>query len=468
MSTILEFSHREFRVVVGTVFGVRPVLPVIVTEQGVLGQFVEYMRLNRFKSRSWQDSATFALRLLLEFMEVNKDRYVKPRALFLAFTEALSVGTIEDFSDPSGLWWNPRQPKETSKLIDHITQFSDWLSVINEDAELQLNPWKLASRHEERLNWAARLHKKDNAFLSHLHKGAPSQSKLSRLIRPRELPTERQTPFKTFPDPKIEVLLAEGFRRWGQYECEQSDLRNTLITMLMHYGGLRLSEALSLWCGDVSIESGEVVVRVYHPEHGMAPTGKNNRATYLQNQYGLQPRNRLVRADPLFLGGKNCLITDPHRNCFEVFFYPHDAGEKFARMWRDYHLMQRVKPKAGEGHPYAFTNKYGQPYSHRMFRNAHKLAVERIGLECGKLLGTTPHGHRHAYGQRLAGDGANAMLIKNAMHHASINSSQAYTQPSSIQIRQALSDLDARLSSLHVDDKLGQVSRGNIDGSKKG
>ncbi|MCY1303599.1 hypothetical protein D9M70_533130 [compost metagenome] len=203
----------------------------------------------------------------------------------------------------------------------------------------------------------------------------------------------------------------------------------------------------------MTIENGEVIVRVYHPKDGLAPDEQSNRADYLQRQYGLQPRNWLVKAtDPLFLGWKNCLITDPDRRCFEVFFYPHEMGQVFADLWRDYHLIQRVKPQVGQGHPYAFTDKNGKPYSHRMFRKAHKLGIERIGLVYKKLRGTTPHGHRHAYGQRLAQDGAGPLLIKNAMHHASITSSQTYTQPTSSQMRQSLRELDARLRVQHSDD----------------
>lgn len=190
---------------------------------------------------------------------------------------------------------------------------------------------------------------------------------------------------------------------------------------------------------------------MHHPEYGLAPGGKTNRAAYLQSQYGLQPRNRLVKAtDPLFLGWKNGLITDPHRRCFEVFFYPYEAGQVFAGLWRDYHLKQRVKPKAGEAHPYAFTNRDGQPYSHRMFRKAHKLAVKRVGLMYEKMEGTTPHGHRHAFGQRLAGDCASQLTIRNAMHHVSLESSLVYTQPTSTQMRQELRDLEERMRLRHA------------------
>ena len=141
------------------------------------------------------------------------------------------------------------------------------------------------------------------------------------------MPVERQAPTKAFSEEHFELLVCEGFRRRSRDSRGSTDLRNVLITYLMHYGGLRLSEALSLWSDDVSLEAGEVIVRIYHPEYGLAPDGKANRAAYLQSQYGLQPRNRLVKAtDPLFLGW-NGLITDPHRRCFEVFFYPNEAGQ---------------------------------------------------------------------------------------------------------------------------------------------
>ncbi|SDG80724.1 Phage integrase family protein [Pseudomonas benzenivorans] len=454
MATTFLSSHREFRSFMADATGAQAVLPVIVTEHGVLDQFARYIHLNRQMSRSWQDSAVFAVQLLLEYMEANQRFYDSPRALFAAFSNALYTGTVSNTCDPSDLWWQPRQPDDASKLIGHITKFSDWLAIINEDANLQLNPWRQATRHEERLNWAAHSQRREKAFLSHLWHSKP-QPNHSRTVRSRMLPIERQTPASAFPEEHFDLLISEGFRRRALDSRGCTDLRNILITYLMHYGGLRLSEALSLWSDDVSVESDEVIVRVYHPQYGLAPGAKTNRAAYLESQYGLQPRNRLVKAtDALFLGWKNGLITDPHRRCFEVFFYPHDTVQVFASMWRDYHLKQRVKPKVGEEHPYAFTNKYGQPYSHRMFRKAHKLGIQRIGLDYVKIEGTTPHGHRHAYGQRLARDRVEPLLIKNAMHHASITSSQTYTQATTAQMRQSLHDLESRLRLQHTDDTL--------------
>jgi site-specific recombinase XerD len=268
-------------------------------------------------------------------------------------------------------------------------------------------------------------------------------------VRSETLPVERTTPLKAFPEDKFNFLVTFGFSNRTINSRNSNNLRNILITYLMHYGGLRLSEALSLWCNDVTIEAGEVIVRIYHPKNGLAPDG-GMRSTYLDRQYGLQTRNTLVKSnDAQHLGWKDCLITDPDRRCFEVFFYPQETALEFAEMWRDYHLTQRAKPTSEQKHPYAFTTKDGLPYSHRMFRDSHRLAIKRLGLTYGKLQGTTPHGHRHAYGQRLAADGADALTIKFAMHHKSITSSQTYTQPTSTQMRHILLDLEARLRMKH-------------------
>lgn len=444
--TVFEFSHREFRPFVARLSGKRYVLPVVVTEHGVLAQFVRYMHLKRRMSRSWQNAATFAIQLLVEYMEANQASHLRPRETFQGFVDALYTGTVENHRDHSGLWWTPRQPADACRIINHITQFSDWLSDLNENDGLQLNPWKEATRHEQRLDWAAYSHKRDKAFLSHLW-NSEAETKKTRGVRAVFIPTENKVPVKTFPDEKYDLLIAEGFRCSPTDGYEGGDLRRVLITMLMHYGGLRLSEALSLWCDDVSFDNstGSVVVRVYHPLYGQAPDRSSNRATYLETRFGLQPRVSLLKNEPLFLGWKNPLITDASRNCFEVFFYPQDSLEVFTELWFKYHRTQRVKPKAGEEHPYAYTNKEGQPYSHRMFRKSHKEAVKRIGLTYGKMSGTTPHGHRHAYGRRLARDGAEPIIIKNALHHTNIESGEIYTQPSSFQVRQDLNDMDMRL-----------------------
>ena len=80
-------------------------------------------------------------------------------------------------------------------------------------------------------------------------------------------------------------------------------------------------------------------------------------------------------------------------------------------------------------------------------RKSHAKAVRKIGLEVAKDLGTTPHGHRHAYGQRLRNAGLNELIIRKCMHHNSIESQEVYTQPSIDTITNALNSANTALNS---------------------
>lgn len=443
VSTFLH-SHREYRQFERNGPGLRVVLPVIVTDLGIVESFARYMYRRRKMSRSWQDTATFAVQLLLEYVEANFNTSVSPKETFYEFADSLRTGTIESFNDPSGLWWLPRSSKDANSIICHITAFSDWLFLNSGENDLDLNPWRQSTKHEDRLSWAAYCHKRDNAFLSHLwHKRTHIGE--SREVRPTSLPIDKNSPYKSYPEEKYELFISDGHTRTRRDKRGRKNLRNQLITHLMHYGGLRLSEALSLWPEDVTFEDSEVIVRAYHPRDGLAPDG-TSRAAYLQKYYGLEPRNSLVKTiDPLFLGWKSPLITDRARRCFEVFFYPYEKSIEFAQMWRDYFSTQRVEPAKNKRHPYAFTNQNGDPYTHRMYRKAHRLANQRINVPISKLLGTTPHGHRHAYGQRLGGDGATPLVLMIAMHHTSIESAKVYTEPTSHTMRRELRAMEARL-----------------------
>jgi integrase len=78
-------------------------------------------------------------------------------------------------------------------------------------------------------------------------------------------------------------------------------------------------------------------------------------------------------------------------------------------------------------------------YTLTQYNKAHAAACERIGLAVGKALGTTPHGHRHAYGRRLRNAGVDKPFIRRFMHHASEESQDVYTQATT---REALAALE--------------------------
>ena len=80
-------------------------------------------------------------------------------------------------------------------------------------------------------------------------------------------------------------------------------------------------------------------------------------------------------------------------------------------------------------HPFAFVTESGKPYAINDFMGQHARAVERISLVVGKMLGTTPHGHRHCYGQRITDYELDPLARKKALHHRSLESQVVYTEP---------------------------------------
>ncbi|PWK51776.1 tyrosine-type recombinase/integrase [Pleionea mediterranea] len=105
-------------------------------------------------------------------------------------------------------------------------------------------------------------------------------------------------------------------------------------------------------------------------------------------------------------------------------------------------MYQRFPIKKGLEHPYALTSREGTPYTIKSYSESRKRAVKRIGLEYSKEACTTSHADRHRYGQNLAESGVPSIIIKTAMHHASIESQQIYTQPTEKKVRRQLKNAE--------------------------
>ena len=71
------------------------------------------------------------------------------------------------------------------------------------------------------------------------------------------------------------------------------------------------------------------------------------------------------------------------------------------------------------------------------YNKAHAAAVTRIGMPVSKAMGTTPQGHRHAFGWRTKKGGLGEIETQRMMHHRSPESQRVYTQPSQKDIRDA-------------------------------
>lgn len=440
-------------------------IPVIMTAEGVLRSYLEYLIVFRLRSESWKRRSVFAVRLLLDYMSANHGVFDKPRDMFREFSNSLFTGTLDEHgNDSSGLRWTPRRHADATFIINLITHFTDYLSEVNEDKNFQLNPLRDASPFEQKLKWAAYYQKKERAFLSHLWKQSDALEtvkKMRAVSKPNKpLSNNFDDTVVAFPDARITELIYHGFVLPGKDNKdklhERLNLRDVLITMLMHYGGLRISEVCHLYTQDIAELTGsslKEVVKVYHPSEGMAPTGERiTRREFLLRKFRLKPRNELSGSRKQYAGWKDPLLTNSKEQFFTVEWFPGSARESFYFLWKLYIKYQRVEPTKDALHPYAFTSKTGAPFTIKGYHQSAKRAVERIGLKYSKYSGTTPHAHRHSYGQNLAKSGVPPIVIRAAMHHKSMESQLVYTRPTEKEVRLQLAR--AELNMLSSSEKL--------------
>ena len=444
-------------------------LPTILIECNgevkVLDQLHKYQLKYHTKSRSWHNKLVQAVGLLLDYMEANQDNYTSAKEFFEVFTKSLYSGTInEEGLDPSGLYWLPKRTKTANMLLSALSCFSDWMH--NEYESAQLNPYREATRYEQILHLMAQINKSNHCFLGHLndvHEIAETAKQVRNVVNRRN-PYSSRVGTKAFPEEQVHNLLWKGFRKTRKnIELDLIDRfnwRDIAITILMHGGGLRHSEVFHLWVQDVFADPEDpnlAVVRIYHPSEGKAPrdfkhpsNGKyvSNRQAYLLLKYGLMPRNMYSDSDKRFVGWKNPRLDNDEDKYMHVYWYPKEWGYLFMYVWKMY-IAQKLREGIPDIHPFAFVShckKYkGEMIPLRTQRESHEKAVEKIGLVVGKKYGTTPHGHRHAYGQRLKKASLEDKIIQITMHHKSIESQKIYTEPTISDVTTSLSKATASL-----------------------
>jgi hypothetical protein len=427
-------------------------LPALFTETGLIISHLRYLSTKSNKSPSWKTRSTFALRLLIQYLNANESCFEKTTDLLQSFTDCLTTGTIDyqQMYDSSGLYWESRTVKDANTILAHITQYTDYLALQKGYEKNRVNPFRKATSAEQRLNWCAYYHKNAQVFLNHLSSASEAYKRISRqrIVTGRQVPKIENEKVKRFPEDKFSDLLCNGFVRpysnVGMTEHKRLDYKNIAITILLNNGGLRKSEVFHIYSSDITINpvTGGALVRVYHPTFGISPDSKyRNRQEYLRAEYGLKPRTEYRASERLFAGWKDNLLTNT-KNYFEVIFAPPEASKLFLEMYINYIDYQRVDPSEDGQHPFAFTNQVGAPETIKNFQRMHKQAVERIGLDYSKDQGTTEHGHRHSYGYRLAQLGFTQVEIQKAMHHKSPNSCLVYIQPTTDDIVQKMQALD--------------------------
>ena len=80
----------------------------------------------------------------------------------------------------------------------------------------------------------------------------------------------------------------------------------------MNYGGLRKSEIFHIYISDITLNPNrpqEALVRVYHPELGLAPDPDfKNRREFLLSKTSFKPRNNYSFTERLYAGWKSPLL----------------------------------------------------------------------------------------------------------------------------------------------------------------
>lgn len=435
-------------------------IPVIITETGPLQPLLDFlMEKAHVRSFSWMQKMTQAVGLLLDYMAANHECFDDPKALFQSFVQRLYSGTIgEDGLDPSGLFWLPKSAAIVRQLANQLSNLSDWMA--QRQGTTKINPWREATCYEEMLNWAAYHQKHGRSFLGHTwdRKRASEAAKRAKNIILKRNSKVDHDGVKYFPDDRIMDLLFKGFIVPGKQKSrrleERLNLRDIIITILMHFGGVRVSEPFHLYVHDVQpdpLHPERAMVRIYHPSEGLAPDDwydasgkliKCNREAYLRGKYGMRPRNQYFPTDQFHAGWKGNLL-DSRMHFIHIHWFPTWSGGMFLKLWNIF-LIQRALKDCD--HPFAFVTKEGNPYSPDSFVRAHARAIERIGLMPTKMLGTSPHGHRHAYGQRMTDAEIDPFIRKKALHHNSLESQLVYTEPQTNKVTQILNNATKALN----------------------
>ncbi|CDG52286.1 Integrase family protein [Halomonas sp. A3H3] len=417
-------------------------MPVLMSPSGVVGPLFHYC-FNKIqeKSISWMKKTIFSVKLFFEYIQANP-KETDSQIVFRNFSLRLHTGTFNNETglDDSWLCWSPRSPKNVKLIIANLSNFFDWIN--NEHPKTPVfNPRYSGSPYDQQLDKIAYLYRRSKAFLGHNWAANPT-SNVGRKVRSRQAPKIENGEPPAFPEDRFEEFLFNGFKTRGR-----QNYRNMLITLLLHGAGFRASEPFHLYISDVHkdpINPLQAKVLIHHPMFGKPP--KNdipnnlikayNRKEYLSKNFGLLPRSEaLGKNHSGWKGG----MHDASYYKVAHWFTP-QYGEYFLNIW--YKYLEEVA-LFERNHPFAFINlsraPLGAPYTLSQYNKAHAAACHRIGIPAGKQLGTTPHGHRHAYGRRLCAGGLSKDLIRRCMHHSSINSQDIYIRATTSETLQALS-----------------------------
>jgi hypothetical protein len=435
-------------VVAGRVFtdesGIYYEVPVLLTAQGPVDVLLDYL-IEHWDARSpdWMVKVTASVRLFLAYLDVHAT-YPDEQAIFQNFRQRLLTGTVTAATgeDPSGLWWSARGQKNSTRIIRHLTDFFEWWASKGAGKHNPAETWR-GSQYDRRLAEAAYKYRRNKAFLGHTWSTFEETSRKpgDRATRGKghSPPNVEREAAPSFAEDRILDLVLKGFKVGRRY-----NYRDMLITLLLNGAGFRVSEPFHLYLWDVMedpAKAGQALVLINHPAWGNAPPDPNwlepsgrqrqgCRTEYLAERFGLSPRDwGLSTSAAGWKGGMHESQLGGYYK--QAYWFVPEFGELFWNIWNCYVEQILAIDPSRRNHPFAFMNTMREPvgelYKMGKFEDSHAAAVRRIGLEPAKHLGTSIHGHRHAYGQRLRKAGVPEEMIRRFMHHSSLESQEVYT-----------------------------------------
>lgn len=433
-------------------------LPALLTPEGVLGPLIDYLVGQALlKSMSWKKDTVRAVRRYLGYAQANPD-FSDPIERFAGFAIRLQTGTFgTEGLDHSGLCWQPISANRSRLLVRLLSNFFDWLAPF--EPGIGANPFREGTSSDRALAQAAYEYRRNRAFLGHTWEvdwqPASTNGGIRSIQTSRPIATFGSPP--AFPDRSFFDLLVRGFERPRGH-----DLRGILISLLLHGAGFRESEVFHMFISDVLEDPSKpnsALVLIQHPSEGSAPYDwvdvkgeqiKGNRAAYLATHWGTAPRSRTNgQRHAGWKGGRH--ESEYGGRYFRAYWFLEEYGVWFWHIWNMYLRQIAFLPR---DHPYALVNMsrgvVGQPYNIKVFNKAHARAVRRIGLVPEKALGTTPHGHRHAYAKRLQSAEVPDFITQRCLKHLSPESQAAYKQPTIGEVVSELSKAAARLVAPHA------------------
>jgi len=326
-------------------------------ESGIFKPLLDYFIQNQFKSISWQNDVTHIVGLFIDYMLTCQKKYIvsnKKRIFFLPdFIRLLHYGSIDsEGNDSLNLYWSPKKIYRVTILENYLYGFLDWYYKDTEHAHDTIfrTSYENLGTQKKLLFWRHWNNKKYASILSHIKKNT-TKNKVSNIHQKTSLYKSDIYNVKYFDNSKIMNLLFKGFKTSKIYD--KYDIRNILISMLMHFGGCRLSEPFHLFINDViedPNEEGKAFVRLYHPEDGYIKYYdkynnkiiETSRKDYLNKIYGLKPRN--IQTGSTHSGWKDLGLDKTGKDNYAiVYWFPSWSGKLFWELYKVY--ISEVLPK---------------------------------------------------------------------------------------------------------------------------